>query len=76
DNNLSDFEHENELIYNSVVAVQKNKKLGFPEEKLCKGEIFKSWEEALNIITIYAQQKEFGLRKGCSKKTSDRVICN
>ncbi|CAG8575409.1 10635_t:CDS:2, partial [Cetraspora pellucida] len=74
-NDLSDLEHDDGSMYNSVVAVQENKKSGFYEEKLRGGEIFKSWEEALNVITIYAQQKGFGLRKGCSEKTSNEVIC-
>ncbi|CAG8712666.1 16667_t:CDS:2 [Cetraspora pellucida] len=33
-NDLSDLEHDDRLIYNSVVTVQKNEKSGFSEEKL------------------------------------------
>ncbi|CAG8450411.1 13996_t:CDS:2 [Cetraspora pellucida] len=73
-NDLSDLKHDDGSTYNSVVAVQKNKKSGFSEEKLYEGGIFKSWKEALNVITIYAQQKGFGLRKGCSEKTLNRRL--
>ncbi|CAG8750803.1 10213_t:CDS:2 [Gigaspora margarita] len=55
----------------TIVAVQENEELGFSEEKLHEEGRFKSWEEALNTITIYAQQEGFGLRKGHSEKMSD-----
>ncbi|CAG8653486.1 9889_t:CDS:2 [Racocetra persica] len=71
-NNLDDLKHDDRSTYNSVIAIQENEELSFSKKKLRKRVMFESWEEALDVIKIYAQQEEFKLRKGCSKKTSDR----
>ncbi|KAF0514775.1 hypothetical protein F8M41_017501 [Gigaspora margarita] len=64
------------LTYDSLVSTSENRDLdlGSLKEELREGMKFQSWDEAYDRIEIYTQQEGFGLRKGHSTKTSERVI--
>ncbi|CAG8716142.1 14691_t:CDS:2 [Racocetra persica] len=66
----------NEPTYDSVVVVQENKdvELDYSKEKLYKGIVFKSWEEASDTLKLYFQYEGFKLRKGHVEKTSNGTI--
>ncbi|CAG8829540.1 14384_t:CDS:1, partial [Racocetra persica] len=66
----------NRPTYDSVVVVQENKdvRLDCSKEKLYKGMVFKSWEEASDTLKLYSQYEGFKLRKERVEKTSDGTI--
>ncbi|CAG8507092.1 13659_t:CDS:2 [Dentiscutata heterogama] len=66
----------NRPTYDSVVVVQENKdvELDCSKEKLYKGMVFKSWEEAFDMLELYSQYEGFKLRKGRVEKTSNGTI--
>ncbi|CAG8565572.1 7746_t:CDS:2 [Cetraspora pellucida] len=68
----------NELTYDSVVSACESSDidLGSSEEKLYKGLKFRSWDEAYDIIKVYAQQEgdEYKPKNTLVKETNTKYI--
>ncbi|CAG8775699.1 2977_t:CDS:2, partial [Racocetra fulgida] len=71
DDDLATVSLDDELVVASYENNKKDDEYTNSQEKLYKGRIFQSWDEAYDTIKLYAWQKEFGLRKGHIEKTFD-----
>ncbi|CAG8770889.1 716_t:CDS:2, partial [Racocetra fulgida] len=71
DDDLVTVSLNDELVVASYENNEKDDEHTNSQEKLYKGRIFQSWDEAYNTIKLYTRQKGFGLRKGRIEKTSN-----